>query len=96
MSVFVWVMVGVATWHACILVPDRFYGGIIGAFIAAVAGALAAGYLLPTPEIPPHNPPGLDGALWPIPGSVIALLATYAYGVRRETIRSDVTQTAPD
>jgi uncharacterized membrane protein YeaQ/YmgE (transglycosylase-associated protein family) len=83
-SVFVWVMIGVAIWHACILVPDRFYGGIIGAFLAAVAGALATGYLLPTPGIPPHNPPGLDAALWPIPGSAIALLATYIYGVRRE------------
>lgn len=89
MSVFVWVMIGVAIWHACILVPDRFYGGIIGAFLAAVAGALATGYLLPTPGIPPHNPPGLDEAMWPIPGSVIALLATYIYGVRRETTRSD-------
>jgi uncharacterized membrane protein YeaQ/YmgE (transglycosylase-associated protein family) len=88
-SVFVWVMIGVAIWHACILVPDRFYGGIIGAFLAAVAGALATGYLLPTPGIPPHNPPGLDEAMWPIPGSVIALLATYIYGVRRETTRSD-------
>jgi hypothetical protein len=37
MSVFVWVMIGVALWHLSVLVPDRFYGGIIGAFIAAVA-----------------------------------------------------------
>jgi hypothetical protein len=30
MSVFVWVMIGVALWHFSVLVPDRFYGGIIG------------------------------------------------------------------
>jgi uncharacterized membrane protein YeaQ/YmgE (transglycosylase-associated protein family) len=89
-------MIGVAVWHACILVPDRFYGGIIGAFLAAVAGALVTGYLLPTPGIPPHNPPGLDEALWPIPGSVIALLVTYIYGVRQEKIRRDAVQTPPD
>jgi uncharacterized membrane protein YeaQ/YmgE (transglycosylase-associated protein family) len=83
-SVFVWVMIGIAIWHACVLIPDRFYGGIIGAFIAAVAGALAAGYLLPTPGVPPHNPPGLAEALWPIPGSLIALVALYRYGVYRE------------
>jgi uncharacterized membrane protein YeaQ/YmgE (transglycosylase-associated protein family) len=53
LSVFVWVMIGVAVWHACILVPDRFYGGIIGAFLAAVTGALVTGYLLPAPGIPP-------------------------------------------
>jgi hypothetical protein len=65
-------------------VPDRFYGGIIGAFLAAVGGAFASGYLLPTPGVPPHNPPGLDEALWPVPGSLIALVVAYAYGVRRE------------
>jgi uncharacterized membrane protein YeaQ/YmgE (transglycosylase-associated protein family) len=83
-SVFVWVMIGIATWHACALVPDRFYGGIIGAFIAAVTGAMAFGYLFPSPGVPPHNPPGLEAALWPMPGAIIALAALYRYGVYRE------------
>ena len=87
MSVFVWVMIGVALWHFSVLVPDRFYGGIIGALIAAVGGALASGYLLPSPGVPPHNPPGLTEALWPIPGSIVALLATYLYGARLERAR---------
>jgi uncharacterized membrane protein YeaQ/YmgE (transglycosylase-associated protein family) len=84
MSVFVWVMIGVALWHFSVLVPDRFYGGIIGALLAAVCGALVSGYLLPSPGIPPHNPPGITEALSPIPGSLLALLGTYVYGVRRE------------
>jgi hypothetical protein len=84
MSVFVWVMIGVAFWHFAVLVPDRFYGGIIGALLAAVGGALVSGYLLPSPGIPPHNPPGITEALWPIPGSLLGLLAAYVYGVRRE------------
>lgn len=87
MSVFIWVMIGVAIWHLSVLVPDRFYGGIVGALLAAVAGALVSGYLLPSPGIPPDNPPGVIAALWPIPGSIIALLGTYLYGARRE--RSD-------
>ena len=86
MSVFVWVMIGVALWHFSVLVPDRFYGGIIGALIAAVGGAMASGYLLPSPGIPLHNPPGLSEALWPIPGSIVALLATYLYGAHRERV----------
>jgi uncharacterized membrane protein YeaQ/YmgE (transglycosylase-associated protein family) len=86
MSVFVWVLVGVALWHLSVLVPDRFYGGIIGALIAAVGGALVSGYLLPSPGIPPHNPPGVTTALWPIPGASIALLGTYLYGARRERL----------
>ena len=79
MSVFVWVMIGVALWHFSVLVPDRFYGGIIGALIAAVGGAMASGYLLPSPGIPLHNPPGLTESLWPIPGLIVDLLATYLY-----------------
>jgi hypothetical protein len=84
MSIFVWVMIGVGLWHLTVLIPDRFYGGIIGALLAAVGGALVSGYLLPSPGISPHNPPGITEALWPIPGSLLALLASYAYGARCE------------
>ena len=87
MSVLVWAMVGIAIWHFAVLVPDRFTGGIIGAFLAAVGGALLTGYLLPTPGIPASNPPGLHEALWPIPGAVAALGFTYAHGARRERQR---------
>jgi uncharacterized membrane protein YeaQ/YmgE (transglycosylase-associated protein family) len=84
MSIFVWVMIGVALWHFAVLVPDRFYGGIIGALIAAVGGALISGFLLPFPGVPARNPPGIAEALWPIPGSLAALFGTYFYGARRE------------
>jgi uncharacterized membrane protein YeaQ/YmgE (transglycosylase-associated protein family) len=88
MSIFVWVMIGVALWHVSVLVPDRFYGGIIGALLAAVAGALVSGYLLPSPGVPMDNPPGIATALWPIPGSILALLGAYLYGSRRERRQS--------
>ena len=84
MSVFVWVMIGIALWHGTVLVPDRFYGGLVGAFFAAVSGAVVSGYLLPVPGIPPHNPPGISEALWPVPGTLIALLTLYRYGVWKE------------
>ena len=47
--------------------PDRFYGGIIGAFVAAAAGAFLSGMLFTVPGIPTDNPPGIDEALWPSP-----------------------------
>jgi uncharacterized membrane protein YeaQ/YmgE (transglycosylase-associated protein family) len=84
MSVLVWVMVGIAVWHFAVLVPDKFTGGIIGAFLAAVAGALLTGYLLPAPGVPDRNPPGIDEGLWPIPGALIALALLYAHGARRD------------
>jgi hypothetical protein len=84
MSVLIWVMVAVAFWHLAVLVPDRFWGGIIGALLAALAGGLLSGYLLPEPGIPTGNPPGVAEALWAIPGSVGLLVASWAYGARLE------------
>jgi hypothetical protein len=83
MSVLVWSMVGIAVWHFTVLLPDRFWGGIIGAFLAALAGGVLTGYALPEPGIPAANPPGLSEALWAMPGSIAALAASYAYGVWR-------------
>ena len=38
MNLLVWVMMGIAIWHFAIFVPDRFWGGIVGAFGSAVVG----------------------------------------------------------
>ena len=76
--------IALAFWHFTVLVPDRFWGGIVGALLVALAGAFATGYLLPTPGIPSENPPGLQAALWPIPGTLLALWASYVVGSRRE------------
>ena len=84
MSVFVWSMIGIAFWHFTILVPDRFAGGIIGAFLAAWAGALASGMLLEGLAIPNDNPPGLRHVLYAVPGSLTGLAACWVLGVRRE------------
>jgi hypothetical protein len=84
MSVLVWSMTAIAIWHFTVFVPDRFWGGIVGAFIAALAGGVATGFLLPEPGIPTNNPPGIGEALWAIPGTVLGLAGCYAYGVRLE------------
>lgn len=88
MAVLVWAMMGIAIWHFAVFVPDRFWGGIIGAFLAALFGALAAGYLLPSPGLPSENPPGVAEALYAIPGSLLALAAAYWYGSRQEAQRA--------
>jgi hypothetical protein len=84
MSVLIWCMVGIALWHFAVLVPDRFWGGIIGAFLAAVVGAIATGYALPVPGISFANPPGFVEAICAIPGSLAALALSYWYGARLE------------
>jgi len=83
-SVLIWTMVGLACWHFAVLVPDRFWGGIIGALLASLAGALLSGFLLPAPGVPTGNPPGVDQMLWAVPGSIAALAACYGYGARLE------------
>jgi hypothetical protein len=88
-SILIWAMVGIAVWHFAVLVPDRFWGGIIGAFLAALLGAFASGFALPTPGIPLDNPPGWSEALWPLPGALLGLAASYLYGARRETSPPD-------
>jgi hypothetical protein len=80
MAVLVWVMVAIAFWHFTVLVPDRFSGGIVGAFLAALAGGLAAGYLLPSPGLPSDNPPGVDETIFAAIGSIAALALSYGYG----------------
>ena len=77
-------MIGIGLWHFTVLLPDRFWGGIAGAFLAALAGALVSGYLLPTPGIPPDNPPGMAQALWAIPGGIAGMAVAYWYGARQE------------
>jgi hypothetical protein len=87
MAILIWIMVSLALWHFTVLVPDRFWGGIIGALIAAVVGGHATGFLLPTPGIPSANPPGVAEALWAIPGGALALVGSYVYGARLERAR---------
>ena len=74
---------GIAIWHFAIFVPDRFWGGIVGAFLAAIAGAVVVGFLISGLTIPGQNDTDLIQALVAIPGSVAGLAACYAYGVRR-------------
>jgi uncharacterized membrane protein YeaQ/YmgE (transglycosylase-associated protein family) len=90
LSILVWAMIGIAFWHFAALAPARFWGGIVGAFLAAVVGALVSGFLLPGPGIPLDNPPGVAEAIWAIPGSIVALAASYLYGGRKDRARGVV------
>lgn len=84
MSVLVWVMIGIAVWHFTVFVPDRFWGGIVGSFLVAAAGGAVFGLIVSGFSVPPGNPPGVTQALIAIPGAVIALGLSYAYGSRLE------------
>ena len=91
MSLLVWVMMGIALWHFTVFVPDRFYGGIVGAFFAAVAGASVFGFVVSGLSVPGREETDLLQALVAIPGCLLALAASYALGARHE--RAEVART---
>ena len=82
MSVVVWVMMGIAIWHFTVFVPDRFWGGIVGAFFVAMLGAVIFGFLANGLTVPGQNDTDLEQALFAVPGAVIALAASWFYGSR--------------
>ena len=73
MSMLVWVMMGIAIWHFTVWVPDRFWGGIVGAFLAATLGAVIFGLIVDGFSIPGRNETDIGQALIAIPGSLLGL-----------------------
>jgi hypothetical protein len=83
MAAFAWVMMGIALWHFAIFIPDRFWGGIVGAFLAAVVGALAFGFIVSGFTIPGQNDTSVLTALEAIPGTLAAMGLLWLEGARR-------------
>ncbi len=83
MAAFAWVTMGLAVWHFAIFVPDRFWGGIVGAFLGAVIGAFAFGFLISGLTVPGQNDTELLTALEAIPGALLGIALAYFEGMRR-------------
>ena len=43
MATLVWFTTGIALWHFTVFIPDRFWGGIVGALLGATTGAMITG-----------------------------------------------------
>jgi hypothetical protein len=84
MSLLVWVMMGIAVWHFTVFVPDRFWGGIVGAFLAASIFAALFGILVNGGSIPSQDDTDIVQALIAIPGAGIGLALSYWYGARMD------------
>lgn len=87
MSAVVWVMSAIAVWHFTVVLPDRFYGGIVGAFLAALVGGLLVGYAASGFTVPRDNPPGISHLLYALPGACAGLAASYVAGALSERER---------
>jgi outer membrane lipoprotein SlyB len=82
MSALVWFTVGIAIWHFTVFVPDRFQGGIVGAFLGAVVGAMASGTIAQIAVGEGIGETDLATALYAVPGTLVGLAVVYAMGVR--------------
>jgi hypothetical protein len=84
MAALVWFTMGVALWHFTVFLPDRFRGGIVGAFIGAAAGAMVTGAIAQIATGQGIGETDIATALYAVPGTLIGLAVVYAAGVRAE------------
>ncbi|MGI8902629.1 MAG: hypothetical protein ACR2IP_03000 [Solirubrobacteraceae bacterium] len=84
MGMLAWVMMGLALWHFTIWLPDRYWGGIVGALIGALIGAALCGLIISGFQIPGRSATHVATALQAIPGALIGMALVYLEGVRRE------------
>jgi hypothetical protein len=85
MAVVVWFTMGIALWHFTVFMPDRFWQGIVGAFIGAVIGSVVFGLLTLTVTGKSLGDTDLVTALLAVPGVAIGLAVVWFIGVRSET-----------
>ena len=86
MSMLVWVMMGIAIWHFMVFVPDRFWGGIVGAFLAAVVSSALFGFIVNGLTVPGRHDTELIQAIIAIPGAMIGLGISYLWGARNDRL----------
>jgi ABC-type Fe3+ transport system permease subunit len=89
MGILGWVMMGLAIWHFTIWLPDRFWGGIVGALVGSLVGAIVVGLIIYAVKVSALRVPGekvtdIGVVAYAIPGSLIGLALVYFEGIRRE------------
>lgn len=86
MALLVWFMMGIALWHFTVFLPDRFWQGIVGAFLGAVVGAVAFGAIVEVVSGKSLGDTSVATALTAVPGVAIGLAVVYAIGIRSERL----------
>jgi hypothetical protein len=84
MAALVWFTMGIAIWHFTVFVPDRFWGGIVGAFLGAIAGSMLAGAIAHVAAARGIGETDIGTALIAVPGALVGMAAIYLIGLRTE------------
>ena len=88
MGMLGWVIMGLSIWHFTIWLPDRFWGGIVGALIGSLVGAILVGLLIyglktSTLQVPGRKATDIVVVLYAVPGALLGIAAAYFEGIRR-------------
>jgi len=83
MGMLAWIMMGLAIWHFTIFLPEREWGGIVGAFVGALVGSIIFGLIVNGFTVPGESDTHLLTAVEAIPGALIGIGVVYFEGVRR-------------
>jgi hypothetical protein len=84
MAALVWFTVGVAIWHFTVFVPDRFWSGIVGAFLGASAGAVVTGAIAQVAAGRGIGETDFVTVLVAVPGALLGLALVYVIGARQQ------------
>jgi ABC-type Fe3+ transport system permease subunit len=84
MALLVWFTMGIALWHFTVFLPERFWQGIVGAFLGSVIGAVVFGLIVEVVTDKGLSNTNLATALEAIPGVVIGLGIVWLIGTREE------------
>lgn len=90
MAALAWVLMALAIWHFTVYLPDKFWGGIVGAFAAAIAGAVVFGFIVNGLSVPGRDDTDLIQAIIAIPGAAIGLGISYFFGARQEAAEEEL------
>jgi predicted membrane chloride channel (bestrophin family) len=88
MGALAWTMMGLALWHFTIFVPDRFWAGIVGAFLGSVIGAILFGLAINGLSVPGQHATHIGTVLEAVPGSILGVALVYFIGARAEDKRA--------
>lgn len=89
MALLGWAMLGIAIWHFTVFLPDRFWGGIVGAFLGATLGAVLFGLIVHGFDLPSQDDTNILTVLEAVPGTLIGLGLTWLAGVRQENAQAE-------
>jgi len=83
-ALLVWFTMGIALWHFTVFLPERFWQGIVGAFLGSVIGAVVFGLIVELISDKGLGDTSLVTALTAIPGVAIGLGVVWLIGARQE------------